>query len=118
MKVLIYPSTVNKQEYGHMEATVVNVDDYITSTTDMQRQLGDSNLVESFMQNGPVVEVRCELKTDPNTVSGYYWSSNKGASVNIDGGTMMEASIVISEKPPISLLIPFLKEKLTIKADK
>ena len=31
---------------------------------------------------------------------------------------MMEASIVISEKPPISLLIPFLKEKLTIKADK
>ena len=118
MKVLIYPSTVNKQEYGHMEATVVNVDDYITSTTDMQRQLGDSNLVESFMQNGPVVEVRCELKTDPNTVSGYYWSSNKGTSVNVDGGTMMEASIVISEKPPISLLIPFLKEKLTIKADK
>jgi len=118
MKVLIYPSTVNKQEYGHMEATVANVDDYITSTTDMQRQLGDSNLVESFMQNGPVVEVRCELKTDPNTVSGYYWSSNKGTSVNIDGGTMMEASIVISEKPPISLLIPFLKEKLTIKADK
>ena len=41
-----------------------------------------------------------------------------GGIVNIDGGTMMEASIVISEKPPISLLIPFLKEKLTIKADK
>lgn len=117
MKVLIYPSTVNKQEYGHMEATVVNVDDYITSTTDMQQQLGDSNLVESFMQNGPVVEVHCELKEDASTVSGYYWSSSKGASVNIDGGTMVEASVVISEKPPISLLIPFLKEKLTIKAD-
>jgi NHLM bacteriocin system secretion protein len=117
MKVLIYPSTVNKQEYGHMEATVVSVDNYITSTTDMQQQLGDSNLVELFMQNGPVVEVRCELKEDASTVSGYYWSSNKGASVNIDGGTMVEASVVISEKPPISLLIPFLKEKLTIKAD-
>ena len=117
MKVLIYPSTVNKQEYGHMEATVVSVDNYITSTTDMQQQLGDSNLVELFMQTGPVVEVRCELKEDASTVSGYYWSSNKGASVNIDGGTMVEASVVISEKPPISLLIPFLKEKLTIKAD-
>ena len=117
MKVLIYPSTVNKQEYGHMEATVVKVDDYITSTTDMQRQLGNNNLVEAFMQNGPVVEVRCELKTDPSTVSGYYWSSNKGASVNVDGGTMVEASVIISEKPPISMLIPFLKEKLTIKAE-
>ncbi len=73
--------------------------------------------VEAFMQNGPVVEVRCELKTDPSTVSGYYWSSNKGAAVSVDSGTMVEASVVISEKPPISLLIPFLKEKLTIKAD-
>jgi len=117
MNVLIYPSTVNKQEYGHMEATVVKVDDYITSTTDMQQQLGDTNLVEAFMQNGPVVEVLCELKTDPSTVSGYYWSSNKGAAVSVDSGTMVEASVVISEKPPISLLIPFLKEKLTIKAD-
>lgn len=118
MKVLIYPSTVNKQEYGHMEATVLNVDEYITSAADMQKQLGDNNLVEAFMQNGPVVAVVCELKADASTASGYYWSSYKGASVNIDGGTMVEASVVVSEKAPISMLIPFLKEKLTIKADK
>ena len=117
MKVLIYPSTVNRQEYGHMEATVLSVDEYITSTTDMQKQLGNQNLVEAFMQNGPVVEVVCELRESTDTVSGYYWSSNKGASVMIEGGTMIEASVVVSEKPPISLLIPFLKEKLTIKAE-
>lgn len=117
MKVLIYPSTVNRQEYGHMEATVLSVDEYVTSTTDMVRQLGDQNLVEAFMQSGPVVEVVCELRESADTVSGYYWSSKKGASIVIDGGTMVEASVVVSEKPPISLLIPFLKEKLTIKAD-
>lgn len=117
MKVLIYPSTVNRQEYGHMEATVLSVDEYITSTTDMQKQLGNQNLVEAFMQSGPVVEVVCELRESTDTVSGYYWSSNKGASVMIEGGTMIEASVVVSEKPPISLLIPFLKEKLTIKAE-
>ena len=117
MKVLIYPSTVNRQEYGHMEATVLSVDEYVTSTTDMVRQLGDQNLVEAFMQSGPVVEVVCELRESADTASGYYWSSNKGASIMIDGGTMVEASVVVSEKPPISLLIPFLKEKLTIKAD-
>lgn len=32
MKVLIYPTTVNKQEYGHMEATVESVDSYVSST--------------------------------------------------------------------------------------
>ena len=117
MKVLIYPSTVNRQEYGHMEATVFSVDEYVTSTTDMVKQLGDQNLVEAFMQNGPVVEVVCELRESADTASGYYWSSNKGAAIMIEGGTMVEASVVVSEKPPISLLIPFLKEKLTIKAD-
>ena len=101
-----------------MEATVVKVDNYITSSADMRHQLGDENLVQAFMQSGPVVAVECELRKSDLTQSGYYWSSQKGASVNIDGGTMVEASVVVSEKAPISMLIPFLKEKLTIKAEK
>ena len=117
MKVLVYPTTVDKQEYGHMEATVVRVDEYVTSTEKMQRQLGSSQLVEAFLQNGPVVEVVCELRTSDKTASGYYWSSNKGANLMIQAGTMVEASIVTEEKTPISMLIPYLKNKLTVKAE-
>ncbi len=117
MEVLIYPTTVNKQEYGHMEATVESVDDYITSVENMQVQLGDDKLVEVFLQEGPVVEVTCRLRRDENTDSGYYWSSKKGAALLINEGTMMEASVVIEEKAPITMLIPFLKEKLTIKME-
>lgn len=117
MEVLIYPTTVNKQEYGHMEATVESVDDYITSVENMQVQLGDDKLVEAFLQEGPVVEVTCRLRRDENTDSGYYWSSKKGAGLLINEGTMMEASVVIEEKAPITMLIPFLKEKLTIKME-
>lgn len=116
MEVMVCPSTVKKEEYGHMKAYVVSVDDYITSTEDMLKQLGDNNLVESFLQNGPVVEVVCELERSEDTVSGYYWSSKKGASVVIDAGTMVEVSVVTEEKAPITMLIPYLKEKLTVKA--
>ena len=108
MEVLVYPSTVNKEEYGHMKASVISVDDYVTSTENMLRQLGDNNLVEVFLQNGPVVEVVCELEKSGDTVSGYYWSSRKGASVAIDAGTMVDVSVVTEEKAPITMLIPSL----------
>lgn len=108
MEVLVYPSTVNKEEYGHMKAAVISVDDYVTSTESMLKQLGDNNLVEVFLQNGPVVEVVCELEKSADTVSGYYWSSRKGASVAIDAGTLVDVSVVTEEKAPITMLIPSL----------
>ena len=117
MKALIYPSTVNKQEYGHMEAEVTNVAPYITSMEDIQKQLGNDKLVEVFLKDGPVVEVTCTLRTSDKTASGYYWSSNKGSNIQIKTGTMVEADIVVEEKAPITMLIPYIKEKLTVKAE-
>ena len=117
MEVMVYPSTVNKQEYGHMEAEVVSVDPYITSTGDMQKRLGDDKLVEAFLNNGPVVEVVCTLRTSDETASGYYWSSKKGANLQIEEGTMIEADVVLEKKAPITMLIPYIKEKLTVKAE-
>ena len=115
MKVIVYPTTVNKQEYGHMEATVLSVDDYVTNSSDIQSQLGDESLVQAFTANGPVVGVTCQLRTDETTASGYYWSSKKGRSLTLTQGTMVTADIVTEEKAPITLLIPLLKEKLSVK---
>ena len=49
-------------------------------------------------------------------VSGYAWSSKKGADIEVTEGTMLTANIVTEEKAPITMLLPYLKEKLTIKA--
>lgn len=117
MEVLVYPTTVNKQEYGHMVATVIQVDSYVTSTETLRTQLGNDSLVESFLSEGPVVAVVCELKMDANTSSGYYWSSTKGKDVLLAEGTLVEASVVLEEKAPITMLIPYIKEKLTIKTE-
>lgn len=115
MEVMIYPSTVNKQEYGHMLGTVESVSSYVTSTTEMMKMLGDETLVQSFMNNGPVVQAVCTIKEDEDTRSGYYWSSKKGADVDLTEGTMLTANIVTEKKAPISMLIPYLKEKLTME---
>lgn len=114
MDVMIYPTTVNKQEYGHMKGTVRSVASYVTSAADMQKTLGNDNLVEAFLANGPVVEVVCSIETDGSTASGYYWSSKKGKDITLTEGTMLTASVVTEKKAPITMLIPYLKEKLTV----
>ena len=115
MRTEIYPTTVNKQEYGHMEGTVREVAEFVTSQDEIRNQLGDVSLVQTFTQNGAVVAVKVALRTDCDTASGYWWSSRKGSSVIVNDGTLVSADIVTEEKAPITLLIPFLKEKLTIR---
>ncbi len=116
MKVQVYPTTVNRQEYGHMSATVESVDTYFTSTERMEQMLGNDVLVQSFLTDGPVIEVICRLEEDDSTISGYAWSSDKGQNVELEPGTLVESSVVIEEKAPITLVLPMLKDKLTVKA--
>jgi NHLM bacteriocin system secretion protein len=113
MEVIVCPTTINRQEYGHMKADVVAVDDYVTPASSIRNALGDDTLAQAFTQNGPVVAVSCRLRTDENTASGYWWSSKKGADLMVADGTLVSADIVTEKKAPITMLIPYLKEKLS-----
>lgn len=113
MKVMIYPTTVNKQEYGHMTGTIESVAGYVTSQEEMKKKLGDDTLVQSFLSQGPVVEVVCSIEEDPDTVSGYAWSSKKGKNIYLADGTMLETSIIVEKKAPITMVIPLLKSLFT-----
>ena len=115
MTASIYPTTANKQEYGHMTGTVTRVAAYATSRTEVQQQVGLDSIVESFMKEGPVVEILIELKTDDSTASGYWWSNRRGAEVDLSKGTIITSDIIVQEKAPITMLIPYLKEKFTIR---
>ncbi|MBO6242670.1 MAG: HlyD family efflux transporter periplasmic adaptor subunit [Butyrivibrio sp.] len=105
MKAFIYPSTVNKQEYGHMKGTVVYVDNYVTSRAEIINQVGVISLADAFLEEGPVVEVRLELEKDAATSNGYWWSNSKGAAIDMVNGTMVSADIAVMEKRPIELVL-------------
>lgn len=117
MPVVVYPSTVNRQEAGHMEGKVTGVSDTVVSAQEMVNQLGDQSLAQAFQQSGPVIRVSCSLEKDENTASGYKWSSKKGAEIELDEGTIVQADIVIEEKAPITMLIPLLKEKFSVNRE-
>ena len=113
MKILLYPSSVDTQKTGHMEARVESVGEYSVNTANMCYVLGANNLVaEQFVSQGPVITVVCRLKTDPSTKSGYWWSSRNGKNVTLSNGSFVSAKIVVDESAPITKLFNGLKEKL------
>jgi HlyD family secretion protein len=61
-----------------------------------------------------VTEVRVALERDPNTVSGFRWSSPGGPPVKLSAGTIATAEIVTETRAPITLIIPILRQKLGI----
>jgi multidrug efflux pump subunit AcrA (membrane-fusion protein) len=114
MEVKVYPTTVNRQEYGHINAVVSEVGDYAASTEEMQNQLGDNSLVQSFRNAGPVIQIQCSLNKDNSTKSGYEWSNKKGAAVELLPGTTVNADIVTERKAPITRLVPILTDVLQV----
>ncbi len=113
MVINVYPTTINRQEYGHMISVITSVSKYAVSTEDMRRKLGNDDLVNLFLKGGVPVEVEAYLIKDESTESGYYWSSKKGKTVSIAEGTICDASITIEVNKPIALVIPLLKEKIS-----
>jgi HlyD family secretion protein len=111
MKVLIYPTAIDSQKYGHMEAEIVSIEPYATNTESLFYMLGSGNMVaEQFASNGPIVSVVCKIKNDNSTKSGYYWSSDKAQNIVVSNGNVISAKIVTEECAPITKLIGDFKD--------
>ncbi len=112
MKVSISLSSAESQTYGHMLGRVINIDSHAASSRGMSYVLGtDNNLASLFSRDVPaVVAVTCELYPDAETASGYYWSNEKGARLEVTNGSLVSAKVVVEEVRPITKLFSKLKE--------
>lgn len=111
MDAKIYPTAVDSQKYGHMEAEIISVEEYATNTNSLAYVLGSGNLVaEQFAGSGPIVAVVCKIKTDDSTKSGFYWSSDSAENLTVSNGTIVSAKVVVDECAPITKLFGKLKD--------
>ncbi len=117
MNVFIYPSTVKKEEYGHINGLVTEISNHVETEDDMELQLGSKSLVADFSKEGPVVEMRCSLNKDAGTVSGFEWSTQKGAMVPLEAGTVTGLKVITENKRPIDLFVPYLIKKANFEIE-
>lgn len=112
MKADISPTTVKVEEFGFMRGEITYVSDYPTTSQQMLTVLQNKELVASLSQGGAPIETRVRLLPDPQTRSGYAWSSSSGPPIDVQSGTLCSGSVTVTEQRPISLVIPWFKSKL------
>ncbi|MFB8790140.1 MAG: NHLP bacteriocin system secretion protein [Potamolinea sp.] len=109
VELQITPTTVKRERYGGIKATVNTVSTFPISKEGATVSLGNLELVESLVSKGSHLEVIAQLKPDSSTFSGYSWSSSKGPQMKMSSGTPTTVKATVAEVPPITFVLPFLR---------
>ncbi|WNV03566.1 NHLP bacteriocin system secretion protein [Candidatus Methylospira mobilis] len=110
MEVQLSPDTAKRQEFGFIVGRVESVSLFPATREGMLAILHRDRVVDSLLsKQGPPVAVRVSLLKNPSTRSGLQWSSRAGSKVEVSGGTLCTAQIKLRERPPITLVMPWLK---------
>jgi HlyD family secretion protein len=112
MEVRLSPTTMKREEFGHIKAKVRSVAEFPSSEAALMRSLQNETLVKALAPDGAVTEVRVELERDPSTPTGYKWSSSKGPRASISAGTLCTADVTTRQQTPLSLIFLMLRKKL------
>ena len=103
MKAEIYPSNIDKEIYGYMEGRVYYISQYPATLDRMISIFGNESLAMKFLQEDPL-EIRVQILTDPNTASGYKWSTKKAEDIKLNIGTICKAEIILDKVAPVDLM--------------
>ena len=113
MPVQVTPSMVKREQYGGMIGKVTRVSPFPVTNQDISAIVGNENLANSIAQNvsggSAPVQVFAELQIDPDTTSGYKWSSSKGPAIKMSSGTSTQVRVQVAQQAPISYVIPIFK---------
>jgi multidrug efflux pump subunit AcrA (membrane-fusion protein) len=109
MVARLAPSEADAAEDGSLMGVVREVSSYPASSAGIMKNIGNSDVTQWILQRmgGAAVEVRVDLVRDPNSASGYLWSSVVGNHPKVSVGSACSGAIVVKRAPPLEKL--FLK---------
>ena len=110
MRVLVSPVTVRRESSGAILGTVENVSEFPVSLDGMVAVLQNRDLAQNFSRSGPPHASRIVLAADSTTASGFAWTSPKGAEATLTSGTLISVEVEVAKQPPITLVVPLVKE--------
>jgi hypothetical protein len=105
MAVQLSPVSAGKEAYGFLVGQVVAVRPSPANQQELISTLKNDALVQSFITNGNLIEVRIQLQKAA-TSSGYQWTRSAGPPQPLADATLCLGQIVVGEQHPISMLFP------------
>ena len=113
MAVEVSPTTVKREEYGYIRGVVSRVADYPATEEGMMAVVDNRALVQTFIQQaGLPLEIYVELNADPQTISGYEWSSSQGPPTVETDDSICTGAVLVRKRRPITYVVPLLKKWL------
>jgi HlyD family secretion protein len=110
MELKFSPTTVKREEFGSLVASVYEVSEYPVTAEYMMARFQSRQVVDSLLAMGPAVEVKANLLPSDVSATGFQWTSSKGPETKLQTGTEGAARVTIKEQSPITLVIPALKK--------
>jgi HlyD family secretion protein len=109
MELQITPSTVKRERFGGIVATVTNVSAFPVTKESASSVVGGTEILQGIATQGPQIQIFAELQPDPTTTSQFRWSSSKGPETQITSGTTASVRVKVDEQAPISFVFPILR---------
>jgi len=105
-------SNVNTQEYGALMGRVVEVSPFAVSPETVTKTIHNAGLA-SYLTGGEkaTVMIVIQPEIDPNTYSGYRWTSGNGPPLKISTGTTGTIKAIVERIRPLYYLIPIWRIK-------
>jgi len=113
MKALVSPANVRREEFGLMIGTVERLSEFPASLDGMVAVLRNQDLAKTLSHGGAPYPGRVMLTPDPSNSNGFSWTSPQAAHVSVRSGTLAEVEVEVSKRPPIELIVPWIKEKFS-----
>ncbi len=110
--VRVTPSTVQREREGSILGAVRRVSAFPVTQESVISEVGNAEIATSLLQQGGAIEVEVELERDPNSYSGFRWTS-KGPEKRFTAGTTTAVRITIEQRAPITYLLPILRSWFT-----
>jgi multidrug efflux pump subunit AcrA (membrane-fusion protein) len=101
MTVQISPAGIPKEHYGVLIGKVNTIGDFPVTTQSMVRVLGSEELAAAIPHDTASVEIDVTLD---KSADGYQWTSPAGSGIALQSGTFCNATIVLADQHPISLV--------------
>ena len=112
MVALLMPSGADEKEDGNLMGVVRGVSLYPVSSNSIMKTLGNSDVVNWILGRigSAVMEVRVDLVRDPQSNSGYLWSSTVGRHKALTVGTIFSGNVITDRQPPLSRVFKKLSQ--------
>lgn len=102
-RVEIELTSVNPQEYGALVGKVIQVNEKPITPELLSLSIHNKALIEQLLQkHSAIIEILIEPQKDPNTPSGYKWTSGKGPAIDLTTGTIAKFKAIVDVESPFN----------------